>query len=288
MTGLDGHRIRALAAGPNALWAISNEPGGGLLWHSADGVTWTAAHRFEAIRLRNIAVYGDRVYVGAQDETGQGVLLGPDVPAAVGEALTGQTLTPQPTALSAEQLQNRLQQLDRVIADAASYTKGDTQDVLAQAVMPLALSGLSEAGKALSERLQASLPEVTAQLFENAVSEPVADVVQWYLLWAIGLNGHSRIPVELLTRPWTTPSNPREKYWQPAPAAAWAVAQVGQSDTETLAVLVNRLSFAEDPTWLKGDFVGALSALTGEQFGYDEAAWQSWWTKQSALRYSLE
>ncbi|MEM9005546.1 MAG: hypothetical protein AAGE59_18730 [Cyanobacteria bacterium P01_F01_bin.86] len=95
------------------------------------------------------------------------------------------------------------------------------------------------------------------------------------------MNGHGHIPVDLLTTPWTIPSNSRAKYWQPAPAAAWTVAQLGQADEETIAALINRLSFAEDPTWLRSDFVGALSALTGEQFGYDEAAWQHWWAQQA-------
>ncbi|MEM9907880.1 MAG: hypothetical protein AAF921_22955 [Cyanobacteria bacterium P01_D01_bin.44] len=155
--------------------------------------------------------------------------------------------------------------------------------MLSQALLPLALSKLPEAGEALSERLKTSLPNLSAELFDNVVAAPAADVVRWYLLWAIGLNGHGRIPVELLTTPWTTPDNPQAKYWQPAPAAAWAVTQIRQADPETLAALVKRLSFEDDPAWLKGDFVGALSALTGEQFGYGEVAWQTWWANRSTL-----
>ncbi|MEM8808847.1 MAG: hypothetical protein AAGF01_22745 [Cyanobacteria bacterium P01_G01_bin.38] len=192
-------------------------------------------------------------------------------------------MTTQPAPLSPQQLQSALQQVDQVIADPASYANGNTQDVLSQALLSLALSGSAEAGEDLSERLKTSLPNLSAELFDNVVAEPAADVVQWYLLWAIGLNGHGRIPVELLNTPWTTPNNPREKYWQPTPAAAWAVAQIRQTDPETLTALVNRLSFEDDPTWLKGDFVGALSALTGKQFGYDEVTWQTWWAQQAIL-----
>ena len=280
--GLDGYLIRALAAGPEALWAVSSHTGGGFLWHSSDGITWTAAHQFESVRPLDVAVYGGNIYVGAQDANGSGVLFGPNAPAMASTPMQTPTLPTQTISLSSLQVQRSLQQLDTVLTSDSSYAKGNTQDVLAEALKPLALCNLADVGDALSQRLNGSLPQVTASLFEGIVSEPATDVVQWYLLWAIDLNGYGHIPVELLATLWTTPSNSREKYWQPAPAAAWAAAQIGQADDETLAALIARLSFADDPLWLKSDFVGALSALTGEQFGYDEVAWQTWWTQQAS------
>jgi hypothetical protein len=29
--------------------------------------------------------------------------------------------------------------------------------------------------------------------------------------------------------------------------------------------------------WLRGDVVGALSAATGQRYGYDVDAWRRWW-----------
>ena len=71
------------------------------------------------------------------------------------------------------------------------------------------------------------------------------------------------MPVELLTPPWTSPSNRFEKYWQTVPAAAWAIAQIGQSDQATLAALIERLRIFDDPLWLTGDIVGGVEHLNG-------------------------
>ena len=65
-----------------------------------------------------------------------------------------------------------------------------------------------------------------------------------------------------------------------SPAAAWAAAQLGQADDETLAALVGQLG-RDHPRWLDGDLVGALTVLTGERFGYDLPAWQRWWAGRS-------
>jgi hypothetical protein len=88
------------------------------------------------------------------------------------------------------------------------------------------------------------------------------------------------VPVELLRAPWGEKPNRAEKYLEPAPAAAWVAARLGQADEATLGALVARLSAADQPAWVDGDFVGALTALTGERFGYDMAAWQRWWASR--------
>ncbi|MEO1623150.1 MAG: hypothetical protein AAFU53_19225 [Cyanobacteria bacterium J06632_3] len=50
------------------------------------------------------------------------------------------------------------------------------------------------------------------------------------------------------------------------------MAQIEQGDETTIASLITRLANTEDPQWLQGDIVGALSVLTGESFGYDITA----------------
>lgn len=288
LTGLDGYRIRALAAGRNELWAVSSSRTAGLLWRSEDGLSWEVAHQFEAQRPLDVLVYGGQVYVGAQDlATGRGVLLGPEVGAAavLEQVMSPRSLPSQALPLQGEALGEVLAEVDGAIANPSTYSRGDSQDVLATVLKPFALSQTATVGEVLSQRLNASLPQDMAQLFEGKVTEPARDVLQWYLLWAMGLNGQGQVPPELLGVPWTTPQNDREKYWQSAPASAWTMAQVGQSDRETIAALINRLSFEEDPLWLKGDVVGALTVLTQESFGYDEAAWQDWWAEQDGVGF---
>ncbi len=46
--------------------------------------------------------------------------------------------------------------------------------------------------------------------------------------------------------------------------------------------MIERLGRAGDPPWLAGDVVGALTALTGERFGYDVDAWRGWWATAAA------
>ena len=278
VTGLDGYRVRAFAAGEDAFWAVSSDSVNGLLWHSPDGLTWTVAHEFKAARPLAVAIYAGQLYVGAEGENGQGVLFGPTAPGNVDPPLSKTALSRQLIPLSAPQLQQRLAQLDQALSAPASYGHGETQAVLAKALTPLALTGMPEVGAALSQHLNHAPPQETTTLLGGELSVPVTDVMQWYLLWAIGLNGSGPIPVELLSTPWAVSSNNPEKYWQPAPAAAWAMAQIGQGNQATIDALIQRLSFEGDPIWLKGDWVGALSVLTGERFGYDEAAWQNWWS----------
>ncbi|MGF1522275.1 MAG: hypothetical protein ACFBSF_08160 [Leptolyngbyaceae cyanobacterium] len=285
VAALAGYRIRALATDDSALWAISTDPAGAFLWHSVNGVDWMAAYQFEDMQPLDLTIFQGHVYVGARNPSRQGMLLGPQPMAQsstekASPAPTVPPLPPGPPPPDSQKVTKAVQQLETVLAAPATYRDGNTQDNLAQALLPLAESQTALAGEQLSQQLDSALPQETAMLFENNVQEPATDVVRWYLLWAIGLNGQGRVPIDLLTQPWTTPSNDREKYWQTVPAAAWTIAQIGQSDRATLAALIERLSASEDPLWLTGDIVGALSALTGQTFGYDSAAWQNWWRSQ--------
>ncbi len=82
VTALDGFNVRSLAAGREAIWAVTADATGGALWRSADGRDWTREQRFRGLRPLDVEVYGGRVYVGASGRDG-GVLLGPAAPAPV-------------------------------------------------------------------------------------------------------------------------------------------------------------------------------------------------------------
>jgi hypothetical protein len=130
--------------------------------------------------------------------------------------------------------------------------------------------------------LEAPLPERSLTFYGGQVKVGASNLARWNLLWALAQQGGGRVPPDLLAVPWDVPANRPEKYFHPAPAAAWTMAQLGQGDTESLAALMARLNRPGDPDWLAGDIVGALTALTGQRFGHDYGAWRSWWVQQQA------
>ena len=105
---------------------------------------------------------------------------------------------------------------------------------------------------------------------------------RWILLWGMSVSGSGKVPLDWLAEPWAAPANPAEKYYATAPGAIWTVGQIGQNDLATIDALIARLERPDDPPWLTGDVVGALTALTGEHFAYDRAAWRDWWEEARA------
>ena len=171
--------------------------------------------------------------------------------------------------------------LDRALADPASYLRHGAG--LRRALEPFTRNGGRGAGRALSERLGAPVPNRTVSLFGGALKTKAADVARWYLLRTIALTGHGSVPTGLLGLPWKDVRNRPEKYFHPAPVAAWAAAQLGQSDGATLEALMGRLERGDDPPWLAGDIVNALTVLTGQGFGRNRAAWRTRWEKRKGL-----
>jgi hypothetical protein len=187
-------------------------------------------------------------------------------------------------SLASIDLPRALEALDRTLADRSSYT--DRGERVRRSVQTLALSGHVPEGTELARRLGGPFPSLQVSLFGGQLAVPAAAFARWYLLWGIALTGHGRVPPSLLAEPWTDRPNRAEKYLAPAPAAAWAAAELRQADDETLEALVTRLGAADSPRWLDGDLVGAHTVLTGRRFGYDLAAWRDWWTRRSPGRRS--
>jgi hypothetical protein len=285
VTALDGHFVRDIAAGPKALWAITVAGGGGGLWRSTDGLAWTRVQMFAGARPADIAVFGGRVYVGAigagkDGSPNLGSLWGPPAPALIdtagrdGAAPPG-ALPGRPPPLAPDEEAKHLARLDAFLADGDSYP-GHGRDML-RALHLLAPRGGRRVGDYLSRRLEGPFPERDLAMFGGNLKLSARTMARWYLLWGLAMTGQGKVAPALLATPVTAPINGAEKYLEPAPAAAWAVARLGQNDRATLAALIARLGRAEDPQWLEGDIVGALTALTGERFGYDHAAWRRWW-----------
>ncbi len=281
VAGLDGVRVRALAAGPDAMWAVSIERGGGALWRSADGVAWRRAQQFPRDEPLDVTVYGGRVYVGTLAPSGPGTLWGPPAPAPTEPTATPAPLPRAIPALAPADVPGALEALDRALADPAGYAAHAAR--LHGTLEPLAFTATPDAGQALARRLAGSFPRLDVTLFGGALTVPATRMAHWQLLWAMAQTGYGRVPPGLLTTPWSARPNRAEKYLEPVPAAAWAAAQLGQADEETLTALVGRLG-SDHPRWLDGDLVGALTALTGQRFGHDLTAWRRWWAGRSVAR----
>lgn len=274
VSGLDGVNVRAFASGSHYLWAVSAQAGRGALWRSADGQDWALVQRFESAEPLDVEVFAGHVYVGTRGPGQRGALWGPPAPTGVG---TGST-APMPAFLpetlpgSSEHLQKMTDSLSNV-RDFKDY-----RVLLHTYLQPLALGRSPLVGEKLAPLLDAQIPPLKLRAFGGAVDSPLGEIHRWYLLWAMGLNGSGHVPPAYLGLAWRRSSNHAEKYFELAPGAAWTAAQIGQQDDATIGALIARLDTGDEPPWLFGDWVGALSALSGERFGYDAEAWRGWWS----------
>lgn len=265
-------RLRALASDGAHLWAVSGESGAGALWRSPDALSWTEVQRFEETPISVTAVAG-AVFVGTYRAEGgalwgsRGVSLPRDpAAAAFGDAATNPTATADQPAAAGE--------IERLVAGGIGVAGDPGQ--LRRAFQRLA----ANSAPALGRRLAALYPEVAGngriRMFTDA-RVPQADLVRWYMMGAMAVNGHGRVPLDLLSVPFSGTRNRAEKYFEPAIAAIATVGWIGQDDAETVAALIRRLDRPDDPKWLRADIVAALSALTGRPFGHDVARWRDWW-----------
>lgn len=272
LTGPDG-TIDAFASDGSRLWAVTARRRSGALWQSDDGIKWRAFHRFDGVRPLSIGLLGGKPYVGVLSDKG-GALWGPANHVSVSHDSSIVPL-PVPPSLSDQQRRSALASLDRALADRTQYRR------LRFAVRPLALDRSKATAAALVKRLEGPFPAGSARMFgrRQIATDRMA---QWYLLWAIAHNGHGRVPLRYLHIPWTSKPNRAEKYIQLPLAAAWSAARLNQRDHATLSALMKRLDSADDPKWLTGDMVGALTDLTGKRFAYDLDAWRRWWREKSS------
>ena len=278
----NGKYVRAFASGERDFWAITAEKDSGELLRSEDGENWNIVQEFNNAQPIDILVLDEHVYVGTIGPDGRGALWGPE------ELIDSQKLSNLPS-LPAQK--NDIENIATATANMENILQTPGDDFyeyrvgLDELLTPLALSRQVEAGKALSKSLLADFPALSVETFAHQVS--VADVNRWYLLWAMSLNGHGRIPVEWLSEEWTRETNHADKYFEPQLSAITTVGDIAQNDRTTVDTLIERLDNDADPIWLKGDIVGALTDLTGNRFGYDFDAWKEWWQRHDGEIISI-
>ena len=267
-----GLALRGLASAPDGLWAVSaTYGGGGALWFSADGWKWTHVQNLLGGDPFDIAVVGDSAFVGGRGDDGRGILWGPP-PSAVNSAPRDPTPMPEaaPSDIDWPALGARL---DALLVDAASYERRDTKlrDVLFRVARDRSPPGFFET------RLATPIPDLEISLFGGARRVTAPKRGRFMLLWAMAQSGTGTVPADDFAADWVTDDRRSQKYTEPAIAAMRAVSWTGQRDRATIEALLQRIQRPDDPMWLKGDEVGALSAVTGQRFGYDFAAWRQWW-----------
>lgn len=282
--------LRDLAAGPRGFWGITRTETDGRLWFSDDGRDWREVALLKGGRPFDLALYGGRPFIGGTGSNGEGVLWAPQVPVKLVTAekripeIEPATAAPSPRKVSGTTIPAPIQdwraagkEIDALLADPASYGGGAGR--LRDRIFALARSRPPPGW--FADRLATAMPDQTLEWFGGALTLPSAKIGLWSLLWGMAVAGQDGVPPEMITAPWTAKSNRAEKYFEAAPAAIWVVGLTGQDDEAALAALIGRLSAADDPDWLRGDVVGALSAITGERFAYDLDAWHSWWAART-------
>jgi len=262
---------RALAADDDALWVATRA---GKIWRSADGRTWAEAARVEEGKPIDLWVRGGDIYVLGSGDDGLGILWGPARPAPI-PRLTARPPLPRrpPTAWIQEPYwpaEGKL--LAALIADPETY---EERSVLRDRVWQNVETGAT--GIAFEIALEAEGPDLSIPLIGGNATASATTLARWTVLWGMAAAGHGRVSPKLLSLPFASPANRAEKYFDLAPAAMWAATRIGQDDRRTIDALIGRLDRDDDPDWLQGDVIGALTALTGKRFGYDTAAWRAWW-----------
>ncbi|HIC81257.1 MAG TPA: hypothetical protein EYP07_09875 [Kiloniellaceae bacterium] len=273
-------RIQDLHSAGGRLWLLISGGGGGSVWSSPSGERWRQELALTGGSPWDLYVEGGAIYVGGTGASGRGVFwaggvpIGPHQPQALPDSRF-----PDPQGAPIVDWNREAQALDRLLAGMAR--SGGNRSALRNAVYRLAMAGPPEGFFASRLRLSGDgggrIP-----MIGGLVQVANRDLANWLLLWGMGLAREQGVPVELLLRPWTAETNGAEKYFEPTPAALWVLTMGGQRDAATIAALIERLGYADDPDWLRNHVAATLATLTGQPKRWSRSQWADWWAKAAA------
>lgn len=276
VTSIRGNVID-LGSDTGRLWAVSALRGNGSVWRmQADG-RWREAFRFSGGYPRQVIPTSTHVFVVGDGNDGKGVLWGARIAGGAAERTTSESRlgnsVDRPESVT--DWNSAAVRLDRLLdmPDRYRATQGSLRDAVYRMATSQPPDGFFKA------RLERVLPESPISLIGGQVQIAAARYARWVLLWGMGLSGEAHVPVSLIAAPWNARPNRAEKYFDPAPAAIWAVQASGQKDRATIDSLISRLSAKADPKWLRVQIAAALRALTGRRFGSQPARWSEWWLR---------
>jgi len=280
---------RDLIADERGFWLLATGETGGSVWQSEDGKSWTQAYDFSGGVGFELASYRGRLFVGGSDQQREtGLLWGSandpvsDLANQTAKATTGLNASSKSDANVDWTAKGT--ELDRLLMEAATYQ--NRARILRDLVLDL--SNKNPPPGFFASRLVSPMPDEPMSLIGGAVQIPSALMGRALLLFGIALQGEGalseaeQIPLDLLKEPWTREPNRAEKYFDTLPFALSAIGSAKQNDRATIDTLVSRLANEEDPLWVKGDVIGALTAITDQRYAYDVEAWRSWWANAMA------
>jgi hypothetical protein len=272
--GTAGLDMRQLISDGKSLWFIARTGNGGQLWSSADGQVFLPGDTFRGGLAHSAAAAAPgKIFVGGQGADGKAILWGP--PPTTGVDVPGLAVLPEQrvgTALAFDGDAEK-RRLRAVLIAPDNYQRHGRP--LRKALREVLL--LNPPPDFFASLLEAEVPEQDIEIFGGRFTVPARDMATWQILAAMAQNGDRSVPSELLTGPWQRQPNRPQKWFDALLIAMHAVQLSGQSDRETVDALMGRLDNAGDPDWLQSQVTGTLTAITGEHFAYDKAAWTKWW-----------
>lgn len=270
-------RFADMASDGDTLWLAGFD---GQLLSSVDGADWQRHKRLEGGTPITLDVIDGGLFAAGRGDDGQGIIWwqkGYELRAATAPDAAAQqrikALTRTAPANNAIDWRAKAAQMDRLLADPQTFTSyrgGPLGDALKFALENGAPQGF------FADRLRADIADGGYQGFGSGSQTAIADLAQVLILSAMAEARHAGVPHKLILQPWRSKANSYEKYIEPSMAAIHAVARAQQGDKATVSALLKRLDYKDDPDWLRSQIIGALTAATGQHFGYDIAAWQRW------------
>ena len=257
-----------LVAADGKLWALSEHAGGGAVWTSLDGADWQKCATLTGGSPYDLAVVDGMAFVGGS-AGGQGIVWGPTRSISP-RSLPAPVDLPDLLPASPAGFADAAQRFSTALLRLESYRE---RAMLTELAFELARARPPPATYRDLRALDFPTDEIS--LIGGRVKIPAATLGRWLVLWSMSLAGMGPVPPEWINEPWSTPANPSEKYFASQPGAMRAAALASQRDRDTLNALIEVLASEQTPRWLRGDAVGALTALTGQRLGYDAAAWRA-------------
>ncbi len=136
-----------------------------------------------------------------------------------------------------------------------------------------------EFGEALSRLIDLPITDGKVTMFtRRTISRQ--DLIRWYVFNAMAINGYGYIDPKWINKTNTLDIPDSGKLFDPAVAAIVASGWINQNDKDTVSALLDRLNNIASSEAIRSDIIGALTAITGQRFGYDKERWNEWWRLQ--------
>lgn len=259
-----------LASDGERLWLVTRD---GMLLSSHNGTDWLREGQLSGGRPRELAVIDGALFAAGAGDEERGIVWGPEghnisTPTFMAPVTNLHPHGPQTTDWNAKG-----REIDRLLADPAVFAEHGIGPIL----VPLIEAARQGAPDGFfADRLATPIGNGEFDGFGGDMRLQSGDVGVVLVLSAMAQARKPEVPLRYLLQRWRSEPNSYEKYFEPPMAAIHAVAQSRQGDVATVDALLERLDYSDDPDWLRSHIIGALTAATGQHFGYDIAAWKAW------------